>query len=226
MKRLLTFDYKENQYILQESDTVVFSINENDLKFDSLKFYEGIYKGENKSTNIELNNVVTDDSSKKSCYIFKWLSEIFNSICAEFGEDDEIYDTEGSTTNNSNLRVIPLFELAACAGDGFYMDENVPYKDYPIDNKEADYAVKISGNSMEPTISDGSIAIVKYVDELNNNDIGIFNVDGKSMCKRYSIVGQEAILMPDNESGEYSTIKVSLVSSCFVQGKVIDVIKY
>lgn len=49
MKRIIKLDYEENQYVLKEEDNVIFNINENDLKFDSLKFYNGIYKDKIKS---------------------------------------------------------------------------------------------------------------------------------------------------------------------------------
>lgn len=222
MKRIIKLDYKDNKYVLLETDNIIFSINENDLKFDSLKFYNGIYKGENKSVDIELNNEITNDPSKKGNYIYNWLNEIFRAIFNEIG------DTSGNDNNISKTedsKVIPLFELSACAGDGFYIDESVPHSDYSVSNQEADYAVKISGHSMEPVIPDGSIALVKQVKELNSNDIGIFNVDGQSMCKRYKKVGRGIVLVPDNNSGEYKSIKVSEVSSCVIQGKVVEIIK-
>lgn len=221
MKRIIKLDYKDNQYVLLESDNIIFSINENDLKFDSLKFYNGIYKGENKSVDIELNNEITNDPSKKGNYIFNWLNKIFRDIFNEIG------DTNGNDNNVSkpeDSKKIPLFELSACAGDGFYIDESVAHSDYSVSNQEADYAVKISGHSMEPAIPDGCIALVKQVEELNSNDIGIFNVDGQSMCKRYKKVGRGIVLAPDNDSGEYKSIKVSEVSSCVIQGKVVEII--
>lgn len=221
MKRIIKLDYKDNQYVLLESDNIIFSINENDLKFDSLKFYNGIYKGENKSVDIELNNEITNDPSKKGNYIFNWLNKIFRDIFNEIG------DTNGNDNNVSkpeDSKKIPLFELSACAGDGFYIDERVQHSDYWVINQEADYAVKISGHSMEPKIPDGCIALVKQAQELNNNDVGIFNVDGQSMCKRYKNVGRGIVLVPDNNSGEYKSIKVSEVSSCVIQGKVVEII--
>lgn len=56
-----------------------------------------------------------------------------------------------------------------------------------VDKQDADYAVKISGKSMEPTIKDGSVVMVKQVDVLSNGDIGIFIINGEVMCKRYII---------------------------------------
>ena len=65
--------------------------------------------------------------------------------------------------------------------------------------------------------------LVKKVDCLEHNEIGIFIVDGSIMCKRYVKKGREVLLCPDNQSGEYSSIKASSVNSCILQGKVLGV---
>ena len=65
-------------------------------------------------------------------------------------------------------------------GDEFEMilaDDTVP--------PEADFAVRIQGESMSPYIHDGDTVYVKRTEELQNGDIGIFSVDGAMYCKQY-----------------------------------------
>lgn len=50
---------------------------------------------------------------------------------------------------------------------------------------DADYALIVNGNSMHPLIKDGEYVYVKYVDELNNNDIGVFYYNGSVTCKKF-----------------------------------------
>lgn len=50
---------------------------------------------------------------------------------------------------------------------------------------DADYALIVSGNSMYPVIEDGEYVYVKSVDELNNNDIGVFYYNGSVTCKKF-----------------------------------------
>lgn len=220
MKRLLTFDYKNGEYILMESQKVLFSINASDLKFDALKFYEGVYNGEHKSTNIQLINRVAGEI-KNSSYIYHWLNDIINAICDEFDETDGDI-IEESTTEFDVKKIIPLYDMAACAGEGLYIGENVSYSEIETDIQEADYAVKISGDSMEPTILDGSTVFVKQVEELHNGDIGIFNVNGCTMCKRYIKRGRGEKLVPDNKSGKYEEVKRNSEISCIIQGLVLN----
>lgn len=221
MKRLLTFNYKNGEYTLMESQQVLFSINESDLKFDALKFYEGVYNGEHKSTNIQLINKVADEV-KNSSYIYYWLNDIINAIGDEFDEIDG-EDGEESTTELFDVKkIIPLYDMAACAGEGLYIGEDVSYSEIETAIQEADYAVKISGDSMEPTILDGSTVFVKRVEELHSGDIGIFNVNGCTMCKRYIKRGRGEKLVPDNKSGKYEEIKRNSEISCIIQGLVLN----
>lgn len=213
MKRLVEFKFLEDAYVLIESEKTMFSINSKDLKFDSKKFYENLYK--DKSTNIELSNAASGDT--KGDYIFQWMEKIVSTIKLEF--PDDVDDNEDE--DFSIPKIIPLFDMAACAGDGLFTEGIIPSTDYPTDNLEADYAVKISGRSMEPTISDGQIVLVKQVQQLENNDIGIFNVDGNTMCKRYLVQGNVEKLVPDNQSGEFEEIKKDENVNCIIQGKVL-----
>lgn len=221
MTRLLAFNYIENEYVIQENDNTIFNINADDLKFDSLKFYIGLYQKHTGSSKIILENHITNDSPKKGNYIFQWLKKIIESIYMEFNGsiDDDSNDTE--TIHQG--KIIPLFELSACAGNGFYIDGDVMSEDYESDNLNADFAIKISGKSMEPTIPDGSIALISDVEDLSHEDIGIFVLDGEVMCKRYLKIGAYTYLAPDNDSGEFKTIKIGENNRCDIQGKVLEI---
>ena len=59
-----------------------------------------------------------------------------------------------------------------------------PYTLKPTDPPDAAYAVYIQGDSMEPAFPDGSIAFVNH-DAIRNGDIGIFCVNGGTVCKQY-----------------------------------------
>lgn len=84
MKRQLSFDFENEQYILKENGHIIFSIDAQELKFVSLDFYNGVYKG--KSTAIELTNAIKDDKYTKGNYIFSCLNDIITSIQDEIHE--------------------------------------------------------------------------------------------------------------------------------------------
>lgn len=81
-------------------------------------------------------------------------------------------------------RVIPLYLTPAAAGYASpAFGEDFEYLEVEGE-RQADYAVKIDGDSMEPYIADGSIVYVNR-DPLADGDIGIFFVDGDILCKQY-----------------------------------------
>lgn len=219
MKRQLNFNYENGQYVIKEEDTVLFSIDGKELKFVSLDFYNGVYK--DKSAAIELNNIISDDELKKGKYIYEWLNDIITSIQTELN-DPEIEDHSVVQFVAEQSKQVYLFELAACAGDGFYSD-GVSGSDEEIIAQfaEADFAVRISGKSMEPTIKDGDIVFVQKTEELNDQEIGIFVVNGDVMCKRLREENGMRWLQPDNDTEDYKPIILTEEVSCYCQGRVL-----
>ena len=45
MKRTIEFNYQDDVFFLQEGDSRIFTILASDLKFNSVDFYSGVYKG-------------------------------------------------------------------------------------------------------------------------------------------------------------------------------------
>lgn len=202
-----------------ENGAEIFEINSLDLKFDSAKFYEGVYK--EKAPNIELKCSI-NETDKSGLYIFTWLQKIIAEISSELGIPSEQVSDESSDEKDYEFKTIRLYALAACAGDGFFADNLIPYEDYKTSNQDADFAIRISGESMEPTIKDGSMVLVKQVEELLHKDIGIFVVDGEVMCKRYIKCGRGYKLVPDNAIGGFKSYIGKEITSCRILGKVID----
>jgi len=230
MKRLIEFKHIDEKFLLSENEQILFEINDKTLKFDSLSFYNGIYK--DKTSAIELSNS-TEPKVKNGTYIFNWLNELIESIAREL--NDEELDDNGShdetTTisaasieaHTNSIRIIPLFDLAVCAGNGDFVDESMGHQDFQTENVEADYALTVSGESMEPTIPNGSIVLVKSMAELSNNDIAVVSTGSETMCKRYIKRGRGEYLKPDNpEFKEYSKKDCQ---TFLIRGKVIQILK-
>lgn len=81
-------------------------------------------------------------------------------------------------------RVIPLYLTPAAAG---YASPALgeDYEDYSVAaDCAADFAVKIVGDSMEPVLRDGGIALVQRA-PIENGDVGLFFIDGDMKCKQY-----------------------------------------
>lgn len=99
-------------------------------------------------------------------------------------------DDETRTPKNTELdeapKVINLFVEPSAAGIAV-PTMGVDYELYtlkPEDPPGAAYAVRLQGDSMEPDFPDGSIVFVNH-DALRDGDVGIFSVDGGTVCKQY-----------------------------------------
>ena len=92
--------------------------------------------------------------------------------------DSEAAPSEGT-------KIIPLYMTPAAAG---YASPALgdDYEDYTVSQSSAaDFAVRIDGDSMEPYIHDGSIALCKRGAIIHDGDVGLFFVDGDMKCKQY-----------------------------------------
>ena len=66
----------------------------------------------------------------------------------------------------------------------------IPLVERYIDQAEApsdnvDFATVAKGESMEPVIHDGENIFIKSVQSLDNGDIGVFDIDGETTCKKF-----------------------------------------
>jgi len=85
-----------------------------------------------------------------------------------------------------------VYNIAAAAGFGNYLfddDNNYETFKFPADSVpyKADFGIRISGNSMEPNIENGSIVWVREQIQLENGQIGIFVIDDEAYCKKIEI---------------------------------------
>lgn len=118
---------------------------------------------------------------------------------------------------------IPLFERIS-AGVGTFTDENIcDHIVIPgIKNIENVFAVNVKGDSMEPTIKNGSIIICKKEIEIRNGEIGAFFVNEEAFVKRIKVSNGYVALISDNPN--YPPIYIGPGEDFKVVGKVIKVI--
>jgi len=85
-------------------------------------------------------------------------------------------------------RSIPLYDLPVSAGIGEYLDGDAA-ESVSITVSEstaaADFALRISGNSMEPKYHDGDVLLVQNSEGVEVGEAGIFVLDGAGYFKVY-----------------------------------------
>ncbi len=128
----------------------------------------------------------------------------------------------GESRALTGRRQIKLYELPVSAGVGVYLDEaradliQIPNNEKTV---EADYALRISGNSMEPKYHNGDILLVQETDGIEHGELGIFLLDGSGYFKVYG--GDRLISL--NE--EYGPILLKDFSDVRCKGRVVGRLK-
>lgn len=119
---------------------------------------------------------------------------------------------------SENKRSISLFELPVSAGVGVYLDDaraetiTIPGGEKTAD---ADYALRISGNSMEPKYHNGDVLLVQNAESVEIGELGIFLLDGCGFFKVYD--GDRLLSLND----EYGPILLKDFEDIQCKGRVI-----
>ena len=82
----------------------------------------------------------------------------------------------------------------------------------------------VKGDSMEPRISDGDLALVRRQSTLDNGDLGVivFGVDGEGTLKKYIQRGNSVVLHPFNPAYDEVVIKGEDLDHLYIAGKVVE----
>ena len=86
-------------------------------------------------------------------------------------------------------REISLYDLPVSAGVGVYLGDDAASETILIPNNDrtaaTDYALRVSGNSMEPHYRDGDVLLVQSTDAIEAGELGVFLLDGCGFFKLY-----------------------------------------
>jgi phage repressor protein C with HTH and peptisase S24 domain/DNA-binding Xre family transcriptional regulator len=166
--------------------------------------------------------------------------ELQRVTCSEYSEKsgakvlsaDEVRAriAEAGASKHFGKRAIRLYELPVSAGIGEFLDESSSVfadedageRIYIPDNSktaEADFALKISGNSMEPKYKDGDILLVTDCDSVEVGEPGIFLLDGSGYFK---IFGGDRLISLNKSYGD---IMLKDFQSVWCGGRVIGKLK-
>ncbi|MCL1834962.1 MAG: helix-turn-helix domain-containing protein [Oscillospiraceae bacterium] len=118
-------------------------------------------------------------------------------------------------------RLFRLYDIPVSAGTGNFLgDSGYNMISAPAHIPDtADYALRVSGDSMEPLMSDGQIIWVKEQDVLESGEVGIFVYDGDVYCKELSVKEGRAYLKSRNP--KYGEIKIADGFPFKALGKVV-----
>ena len=119
-------------------------------------------------------------------------------------------------------RKIKLYDTPASAGTGSYLFGD-QYSEITIysnsKTEDADFAVRVYGDSMMPRFENGDILLIEGADSVEYGELGIFSINGDSYFKKYG--GDRLISL----NPRYKDILLGDNDRIFCFGKVIGKLK-
>jgi phage repressor protein C with HTH and peptisase S24 domain len=118
-------------------------------------------------------------------------------------------------------RVLRLYDLPVSAGTGNFLDssgyEMIEAPSYV--SADADFALRVSGDSMEPLLKDGQTIWMKEEKALGDGDIGVFVYSDDVYCKK--LVVRDGVSRLKSLNPKYKDIEIKDGFGFAVVGKVI-----
>lgn len=153
----------------------------------------------------------------KTYTISKWETGVSKPTIEAFLAICDICRVMDIRQTFADKRLLRLYDTPVSAGLGNYLDEG-SYGMIEVDNTVpnlADYAVRVSGNSMMPRFVDQQIIFIHEQPALEEGEIGIFFLNNDTYLKK---LGKGYLI---SLNSEYAPIPIQEHSSFRVLGKVV-----
>lgn len=120
-------------------------------------------------------------------------------------------------------KIIPLYNIPLSAGLGEeILGSDIPFEEYEMDAEDGDFALHISGDSMEPEIPDGSIVVVKKECDVPDGITGAFFLNGEVYCKKLLHKDGKVFLCSVNT--KYKPIQIRDEDNLKAYGRIVKVV--
>ena len=113
------------------------------------------------------------------------------------------------------------------AGYGLFAEQEELGREYArVKDPESYFYLEVKGDSMEPRICEGDLALVHRQNTLNSGDLGVVVFgEGEGTLKKYVIKGDTVVLQPFNPAYPPQILTGEDLDSLFIAGKVVQTIR-
>ncbi|MBQ3075163.1 MAG: helix-turn-helix domain-containing protein [Clostridia bacterium] len=176
-----------------------------------------------KALGTSVEELVFEDGEKKSVSPEEERILKLYALLDSRGKDTvlSLLEKEADNSRGAPAR-IPLYDAPAAAGEPLpILTEDVGFVEGARDEipKKASFAIRISGDSMEPLLSNSDLVYVEKTSEIEPGQIGIFLLNGESLCKRFGEFEGKRALFSVNPA--YPPIPVLDTDDLRLVGRVI-----
>ena len=147
-----------------------------------------------------------------------------HSVLDKYDETNTITAINTKSNNPGGFIELDVYDEPAAAGLGNYLDAPQARREqFPsiIVPKGATFGIRISGNSMEPMVADGSTVFVRQTMAVEPGRVGIFVLNGASFCKQLIVDKEKMQVRLRSLNPEYADIIVQPSDSLVTIGQVL-----
>lgn len=118
-----------------------------------------------------------------------------------------------------------VYANPAAAGTPLYAESDYERMEFQADEvpRGADFGIRISGRSMEPTVEDGIIAWVRKTLDMPDGTVGVFMLNDSAMCKRYFKEPDGAVRL-ESDNPEFGPVLVTEFDTFVPVGEVVGTV--
>ena len=124
------------------------------------------------------------------------------------------------SNTEENTIDINFYDMPSSAGTGIFLD-HTHYERRKIrrtaEAERADFAIPITGDSMEPVFHSGDVVLVESCPYVREGEIGIFVLDGDAFIKKYD--GNRLLSL----NPQYEPIELSKYETAVCLGRVLGI---
>ena len=120
--------------------------------------------------------------------------------------------------------LIPVVGTVRAGYGALAFEEDYGNEYASVKDPENYFYLVVKGDSMDPRISDGDLALVHRQNTLDNGDLGVmvYGTDGEGTLKKYIQRGNAVVLHPFNPKYEELIIKGEELDHLYIAGKVVE----
>ncbi len=208
-------------YLFQDVVNIPKKINDVTLaEFEIIKKYRHIKPHEKEMVDAVLNIAFQEYERLEKLKADRIKESSAPYLCSPVERDypQGIYQIDDFKNDEENRISMPVYDLGASAGTGVFLD-NPCYEviSMPEDklSRKANFALWVSGNSMEPRFHDGDLVLVKIQPSVEIGEIGIFVLNGEGYIKKWG--GDKLVSL----NPAYEPIMITEDDAVYCKGKVI-----
>jgi len=154
------------------------------------------------------------------------LADYLGVLISDLRDEKSIDEILGVTPVSNKLYCIPKIGSVKAGYNGLAIEEIIGYELVDVKNPQECVAFNVTGDSMEPRICEGDIAIVRKQPDIESGELAVIIINGNEGTLKKVIKKNKAlILQPFNNIYETKIIIGEELNEVIIYGKVIQIIQ-